>query len=147
MRWKFATLRIRILLFRKIDQDGTLVTGVLQRRLQPRESPFIDDRCVVLSVDVREALREQPPAMADELVLAAFGKEHVVDVRTYLTGVEHLHPENAFRRRFDRKVGPDDRRCLAAEFEGDRGEVASGVGHDRATGSTGSREQQMVEGQ
>ena len=43
MRWKFATLRIRILLFRKIDQDGTLVTGVLQRRLQPRESPFIDD--------------------------------------------------------------------------------------------------------
>jgi hypothetical protein len=56
MRWKFATLRVRILLFRKIDQDGALVTGVLQRRLQPRESPFIDDRRLVLAVDVREAL-------------------------------------------------------------------------------------------
>ena len=56
MRWKFATLRVRILLFRKVDQDRALATGVLQRRLQPGERPFIDDRRVVLAIDVREAL-------------------------------------------------------------------------------------------
>ena len=135
------------LLFRKIDQDRALCTGIFQRRLQPRERPFIDDRRVVLAVDVREALGEQSPAMADELVLTSFGQKHVVDIRTDLTGIEHLHPENALRRCFDREVRPNDRRCLAAQFKRDRGEVAGRVGHDRATGSTGSREQQMVEGQ
>src|SRR4030095_8729061 len=56
MRCKFATLRVRNLLFREIDQDRALCTGILQRRLQPRERPFIDDRRVVPAVDVREAV-------------------------------------------------------------------------------------------
>src|SRR5437879_12482112 len=104
MRCKFATLRIWNLLFRKIDQDRALCTGILQCRLQPRERPFIDDRRVVLAVDVREALGKQSPAMADELVLTSFGQKHVVDIRTDLTGIEHLHPENALRRCSDREV-------------------------------------------
>ena len=68
MRCKFATLRIRYLLFRKIDQDRALCTGILQGRLQPRERPVIDDRCVVFAVNIWEALGKQSLAMAEILV-------------------------------------------------------------------------------
>src|SRR5258708_10105519 len=104
MRCKFATLRVWNLLLRKTDQDRALCTGILQRRLQPRERPFIDDRRVVLAVDVREAVDKQSPAMADELVLTPFAQKHVVDIRTDLTGIEHLPPENALRPCFDPEV-------------------------------------------
>jgi hypothetical protein len=87
------------------------------------------------------------PGLLDESVLLALVHEHVVDVGADLAGVELLDEHDPLDRFPQRKIGIDDGRRLATEFEDHRGQVLRGGRHYRPAGLARAGEHQQVEGE
>ncbi|CKT78103.1 Uncharacterised protein [Mycobacterium tuberculosis] len=77
--------------------------------------------------------------LADQLVADGGIRQHIVGCNACLPGVEQFDPGDPLGRDIYIGIGRDDHRALAAELEGDRGQVRRGAFVDLAAdlGATG----------
>ena len=85
--------------------------------------------------------------MRGELFACPLRQKHVVDVRANLPGVEHFHPHDPLGSGLDGEIRTDHGRCLAAQFQRHRCQVACSVSHHCPTRGSRARKQQVIEGQ
>ena len=111
--------------------------------VKPAEVALVDD-----SLASRTACLEGRDGLADlgdQLVADRGVGQHVVRRDADLAGVDQLGPGDALGRDVDVGVGRDDHGALAAQLEGDRGQVRRGALIDLAADLGAAREAQPVE--
>ena len=114
-----------------------------QRGGQPVEVALVDD---ALAAELPASkVATASPILVDQLVADRGIGQHVVRRDADLAGVDQLGPGDALGRDLDVGVGRDDHGALAAQFEGDRGQVRRGALIDLAADLGAAREAQPVE--
>ena len=95
---------------------------------------FVDDAGVVVGLARVVAVERchRIGELAQQLVLDDVLDQDVVGRHAGLAGVEELRPRDALRRDLDVRIGGDDRRALATQFERDRREVFCRSAHHHA---------------
>jgi hypothetical protein len=124
--------------------------GFVEIALQPGELAVIDDaaviRCAVAHVAV--ACGDLSAQRLDQRIAArAADHQHIVGRDAGLAGVDPLACGQARGGALDRVVLAEDQRRLAAQFQGQRGQVRRGGGHDLAPDRGRTGEHQVVEWQ
>ncbi|MNK78648.1 hypothetical protein D3C87_982890 [compost metagenome] len=127
----------------QLDTGGV---GLAQVTLQAFEMPGVDDRGVVGVVpERREELRHHGLGHADEGVHRLLRDKHVVRCHAQLAGIEQLADHDLGHRVVEVRRARDDRRRLAAQFQGHRHQVLRRRAQYVFADAGGAREQQMVE--
>ena len=147
-----ASLRLRGIerLAGRIDLDDARAAR-LRIGEEPRKArvvPLVDDARVVGVVGERRVeLPDRARHRRGELGGAGARDERVVRRDARLAGVEELADRDLRRNGFERAVGVDDHRRLAAELQRHRRQVLRRRLRDEAADRRGAGEEQMVERQ
>lgn len=130
------------------DEGRALLAGVVEIAPEAAELALVDDRGVVGVVrKTREEALDHLLVLTDEFLDAPARYQHVVGRDAGLSGVEALAEGDPLGGVLHRHAVGDDRRRLAAQLQGDRGQVLGGGAHHVLADAGGAGEQQVVERQ
>ena len=134
MQGDLAGLAVAGLVAGEIDDRGAFAAGVFQCFLESVEGTVVDDRGVVVVIDVRAVFCRVFTGFFNQFIFLAFMDEDIIHVGADLAGVELLDEHDPAHCFVQWIVRIYDSRTLAAQFQYHRCQVFGRRGHHRAPG-------------